>query len=129
VSFRGGSTTTFTQTGDRTIEAVVPIGALTGKVRVELPDRTVVSPTRLKVAPWIRSVEPFSAPRGSTITVGGYAFTGARRVVIGGVEAEFVVESYSKITAIVPPTARTGFTKLKVTTAGGTNASPRFRVT
>jgi hypothetical protein len=129
VSFRGGSTTSFTQIGDRSIEAIVPIGALTGYVRVELPDRTLVSPTRLKILPWPRTVEPFSAARGSTITIGGYAFTGARHVTVGGVEAEFVVESYRKITAIVPATARTGFTKLKVTTAGGTYPSPRFRVT
>jgi hypothetical protein len=98
-------------------------------VRVELPDRTLVSPTKLKILPWPRTVEPFSAPRGSTITIGGYAFTGARHVTVGGVEAEFVVDSYSKITAVIPPTARTGFTKLKVTTVGGTYPSPRFRVT
>ena len=129
VSFRGGSTIEFTRIGDRSIEARVPIGVLTGRVRVELPDRTLVSPTRLKILPWPQSVEPFSAARGSTITIRGYAFTGARHVTVGGVEAEFVVESYSKITAIVPATARTGFTKLKVTTAGGTYPSPRFRVT
>jgi hypothetical protein len=40
-----------------------------------------------------------------------------------------VVDSYSKITAVIPATARTGFTKLKVTTVGGTYPSPRFRVT
>jgi hypothetical protein len=129
VSFRGGSTTEFTQIGDRSIETRVPIGALTGYVRVELPDRTLVSPTKLKILPWPRTVEPFSAPRGSTITIGGYAFTGARHVTVGGVEAEFVVDSYSKITAVIPATARTGFTKLKVTTVGGTYPSPRFRVT
>jgi hypothetical protein len=129
VLFRGGSTTEFTQIGDRSIETRVPVGALTGYVRVELPDRTVVSPTKLKILPWPQKVEPFSAPLGSTITISGYAFTGARHVTVGGVEADFVVDSYSKITAVIPSTARTGFTKLKVTTVGGTYPSPRFRVT
>jgi hypothetical protein len=129
VRFRGGvSTTDLTVVGEREIDVRVPIGALTGKIRVQLPDGVILSPTKLLVSPWVQDVEPFSAPRGSEITISGYAFTGAKHVTVGGIEADFTVDSYSKITATVPTNARTGYTRLKVTTPGGTNSSPRFRV-
>jgi hypothetical protein len=129
VTFKGAAATEFTVVDDTTIDVKVPIGALTGKVKVVVPSGTLVSPTRLRVAPWVTSVQPFSAPRGSTIEIGGYTFTGASKVLIFGEPAEFTVHSYTRITAVVPDETRTGFGTLKVKTPGGIGRSPRFRVT
>jgi uncharacterized protein YcnI len=130
VRFRGGVSATGDDVivdGEREISVRVPMGALTGKIRVQLPDGVIVSPTKLLVAPWVRDVDPFFATRGEPVTITGSAFTGAKHVTVGGTEASFTVDSYTQITAIIPTNARTGFTKVKVTTPGGTN-SRRFHV-
>jgi len=129
VSFRGAQATEFTVVDDQTIEVKVPIGALTGKVHIEVPGGTLVSPTKMKIAPWPQQVDPDPAARGSSITIRGYTFTGVKRVQIGGELAEFVVDSYTQITATVPLNARVGFGRLRVYGPGGNGAYTRFRVT
>lgn len=80
---------------------------------------TVVSPP--SAAPTISGFTPTSGRVGVVVTINGANFSGASRVVIGGVAATFTVQSAGQISATVPRRARTG--KISVTTAAGTATS------
>jgi hypothetical protein len=62
-----------------------------------------------------------SGPVGTSVTINGTNFTGTTSVRFGGVSATFVVNSSTKITAVVPAGAVTG--KITVTTPIGTGTS------
>jgi hypothetical protein len=122
VLFNGVAATTFSVDSDTQITAVVPNGALTGKITVSTPGGTVVSSGTFKVQPSITSFTPASGPVGTTVVITGTAFTGATAVTFNGVPATtFTVDSYSQITATVPCCDASG--KIKVTTPGGSGSS------
>jgi uncharacterized delta-60 repeat protein len=85
------------------------------------------------VAPTIASVTPSLAAPGMKISVTGTGFTGATAVSVGGVAANFTVESSTQLTAIVPAGATSGsigVTVGGVTSSGGPGATiPKNRYT
>ena|SRR5437899_11409610 len=105
------------------------MGALTGKIVVATPGGNATGSLTFKVKPTITSFAPTRGPVGTSVTITGTAFTGAKAVKFNGVSATiFTVDSYTQITATVPAGATTG--KIKITTPGGSaTSSTRFRVT
>src|SRR5207237_6392691 len=79
-------------------------------------------------APMITGFNPATGPVGSTVTINGSAFTGARAVSFNSTAAaSFNVVSDTQINAIVPAGATSG--PISITTATGTaTTSVRFLV-
>jgi hypothetical protein len=75
-------------------------------------------------APVITDVEPSQGPLtgGNAVVISGTGFTGTTQVEFGGVDAIFVVNSDSEITATAPPGNAPGTVDVTVTTSGGTSA-------
>ncbi|WP_158546221.1 choice-of-anchor D domain-containing protein [Adhaeribacter pallidiroseus] len=121
VTFNGVAAT-FTIVSTTRVTAVVPAGATTGLISVTNPVGTVSSAQPYNIIPKITSFTPTIAATGSTITINGTSFTGATSVKFNGLEAaSFVVNSSTKITAVVPANATTG--QISVTTPSGTGTS------
>ncbi|MCW2539429.1 MAG: cell surface receptor domain protein [Frankiales bacterium] len=77
------------------------------------------------IAPTVNMITPTSGPTGggTTVTITGTGFTGAKKVTFGGVSAtSFTVVSSTKITAISPAQGA-GDHPVYVNTAGGTSAA------
>jgi len=75
-------------------------------------------------APTVTSMSPTSGPAtgGTTVTITGTNFSGARAVTFGGTMASgYTVNSTTQITATAP--AGTGTVDVRVITAGGTSAT------
>ena len=80
------------------------------------------------VAPTVDVFAPASGPVATEVTLSGRGFEGASEVAFHGFTADFVVDSGTQITAIVPAGATTG--PIAVTTVGGTGTSAtHFTVT
>jgi hypothetical protein len=135
VTFGGVSAGTFSVNGAGTrITAIVPNGAVTGKITVTTPGGTATSATNFTVtttaaAPTISSFSPTSGPVGTSVRINGSGFAGATAVKFNGVSASFTVNAQgTRIDTKVPTGATTG--KITVTTPGGTATSAKnFTVT
>ena len=127
----GGVEATFTINSSTQITAIVPPGAMTGKIRVanalggvQTADVYTVLPTPL---PSVTSFNPASGAVGTTVVIKGTGFTAITSVQFGGSEATFTVNSPTQITAKVPASAVTG--KIKVTNyVGSAQSSAVFTV-
>ena len=112
----------FSVMSDTTIVSTVPFGALRGTISVHTPGGNVTTKHQFfKVTPQITGFTPMFGPAGTPVTISGSAFTNATQVVFNGVAATFTVDSYSQITATVPPSATSG--PLAVTTKSGKGTS------
>ena len=112
----------FSVMSDTTIDSTVPFGAMRGTISVHTPSGNVTSKHKyFKVTPQITGFTPTSGQPGTSVTISGSAFTSATQVTFNGVAATFTVDSYSQITATVPPAATSG--PLAVTTTWGTGTS------
>lgn len=125
VTFNGVSATSFTVQSSTRINAVVPVGATTGKIAVTSSLGTGTSATNFTVgtacSPTISSFTPSNGPVGTTVIITGDDFTGTITVKFDGVNAPFTVNSDSQITTTVPTGATTG--KITVTNGNGTGTS------
>ena len=117
-----GTNASFTVNSDIDISANVPNGATTGLITVVTTSGTNSSTSNFVVVPTITSFTPASGIPGTSVTIVGYAFTGATAVAFNGTNATFTVDSYGQITATVPAGATTG--TITVTTPSGTATSP-----
>lgn len=134
VSFGGVAATAITVNLATQITATVPIGAVTGRIRVTTPSGFGESTTNFIVsvplpAPTISSFTPANGGVGTIVAITGSNFTGATAVSFGGVSTTtIVVNSATQITATVPTSAVTG--QISVTTPAGSGASAtNFQVT
>ena len=116
-----GVPATFTVSSYTTIVAKVPAGATVGPISVTTPAGTKQSATSFKPIPTIKSFTPSGAQAGKSVIINGANFLHAASVKFHGAPATFVVNSFAKITAKVPPSATVG--KITVTTNGGTATS------
>ncbi len=116
-----GTNSSFTVNSDIDISATVPNGATTGLITVVTPSGTNSSTSNFDVLPTITSFTPGSGIPGTSVTIVGYAFTGATVVAFNGTNATFTIDSYNQITATVPAGATTG--TITVTTPSGTATS------
>jgi hypothetical protein len=110
VSFGGTPAVSFTIDSDSQIRAIVPSGAMTGKIAVTNSSGTGFSANDfiVIVAPSILSFAPMSGLVGTEVTVTGSGFSGATQVDFNGLPASsFAVDSDSQIRADVPNGART----------------------
>ena len=126
VRFGGTAATRFTVVFDTQIQAVVAAGA-TGAVSVITPNGTgtLAGFTFVPPAPRITSFTPATAAAGTSVVVNGANFTGATAVNFGGVAAaSFVVNSATRITAVVAAASASG--DVSVTSPNGTGTRTGF---
>jgi uncharacterized repeat protein (TIGR03803 family) len=121
VSFGGTLATTFHATSDTMLTAKIPVGALTGVVKIVTSGGTLLGSHNFKVLPTVKTINPTSGVVGTVVTITGTGLTQATKVTFGGKAGTFTVNSDSQITATVPTTAKTG--KIEVTTPGGAASS------
>lgn len=120
----GGAAATFSVASATSVTAVVPSGAVTGKISIVTPQGTAISAgnfTLSVAAPTIASFSPTSGQGGTSVTLTGTNFTGATAVKFNGTTATFSVTDATHISATVPSGATSG--TISVTTPGGTAAS------
>jgi hypothetical protein len=131
-SFTGASRVTFNGTAasytvnsPTSIAATVPTGATTGPISVTTSGGTATSTGSFTVTlppPTITSFSPTSGHAGQQVTITGSNFTGATSLKLGGVSAQFTINSATKATATVP-TIPHGFYTWSVTTPSGSGIS------
>ncbi|OFW77367.1 MAG: hypothetical protein A2Z48_10745 [Actinobacteria bacterium RBG_19FT_COMBO_70_19] len=125
VKFKNTSATSFAVNSATQITAVVPSGAMTGKISVTTPGGTASSATNFTVtaagSPTIVSFSPTSGSVGTGVTITGTNLTGTTSVAFNGTSASFTVNSSTQITATVPPLATTG--PITATNPNGTGTS------
>jgi hypothetical protein len=127
VSFNNVAATNFTVLDDTQITATVPMGATTGPIQVTSLAGTSTFATNFAVgpAPTITSFTPTIGAAGTQVTITGTNFTGVISVLFNGNSfgmANFVVNSSTQITAIVPPNVVSSG-RIQVNTATGTATS------
>jgi len=116
VSFNGTSAS-FVVVSDTFIQAVVPVHATSGLLKVITPSGTLTSNRTFLVKPQIVSFSPASGAVGTTIVIDGVSLTQTSRITFNSVAAPtFTVDSDSQVTVTVPVGAQTG--KIGVTTIG-----------
>ena len=120
VSFNG-IPATFKVVSDTFLTAKVPVGALTGLVRIVTSEDTLLTSHNFLVLPAITTISPTSGVVGTVVKISGSGLTQATKVTVGGKAGTFTVHGDSQITATVPAGAKTG--KIVVTTPGGTATS------
>lgn len=123
VLFKDGVPAVFTVDSSSQITAVVPEGAISGRIKVTTPAGTATSSTAFKVvrAPELTSFAPASGAVGDVVKLSGANFVDVIEVSFGSVEAPFAVVSPTAISATVPPGAAAG--PITVVTAGGSVTS------
>lgn len=122
VKFGTKIATSFTVVSPTRVTAVVPTGAITGKISV-VTSTTALSALNFTVLPpGLTSFSPAAGQLGATITIDGTNFTGATAVKFGTkAAASFTIVSPTRIQAVVPVGAITS--TLAVTGMGGTGYS------
>jgi hypothetical protein len=124
VTFSGTPATSFTVDSETQIRATVPAGATTGKIGVRNSAGTGLSANDFIVTnmPVITSFTPSNGPVGTEVTITGTNLTAITTVTFNGaVAANFIVDSSTRIRAMVPAGATTG--KIGVTNSAGTGSS------
>jgi IPT/TIG domain/PASTA domain len=99
---------------------VAPSGTVAGK--------EILLSAEVQPAPAITAIDPFfgSVAGGTSVTITGTDLGAASAVKFGSVPATgFTVDSETQITAIAPPSAKTGTVDVTVTTLAGTSPAVR----
>jgi hypothetical protein len=126
-----GTAASYTVNSPTSIAATVPAGATTGPIAVTTSGGTATSTDSFTVTmapPTITNFSPASGHPGQQLAITGSNFTGTTSLKLGGVSAQFTLNSATKITATVP-TIPHGLYKWSVTTPAGTGTSTNsFRV-
>lgn len=125
VEFAGGIAAIFTIDASNRITATVPLGAVSGPIRVTNPGGTSTSTRSFTVAsilPQIVGFVPAYGPPGTSVRIGGDNLSTATAVRFNGVPvAGFSVVSDTQINAVVPAGATSG--RITVITGLGTATS------
>jgi hypothetical protein len=124
IAFGGVPAATFAVDSDTQIRAIVPAGAITGKVSITTNTGVVISLANYEVIapPTVTSFNPTWGKPGTEVTIIGSDFTGATSVRFGDfLASSFTIDSDTQIRAIVPVDAVDG--KITVVTGNGTASS------
>jgi hypothetical protein len=122
VSIGGVSASTFTVLSNNALTVTVPVGALTGIVRVIAPAGSYQTTSNFVVQPTITGFSPAFGPAGTSVNITGANLAGVTSVKFSGVPASsFSGASFGQVTAVVPPTAVSG--PIAVTTPDGSAQS------
>jgi sugar lactone lactonase YvrE len=113
------------------LKSIVPEGASTGLVSVDVNGRIGVGPvfTIIAEAPVISSIDPTSGKAGTIVTVNGNNFSeiiSENKVTFNGAEATLTSASTTVLVAIVPEDATSG--PVRVMVNGMTAMGPDFTV-
>lgn len=129
VTFNGVAASSFTSIGPETLLASVPDGASAGPIRVENPQGTAASPDDFQVVPppSISSLSTNKGSAGDEVAIDGSGLGWVSSVTFGGVEAQIIGQSDTRITVLVP-NAGTGFRLVKAMSPGGTASGGFFRI-
>jgi hypothetical protein len=118
VKFGAKASPTVTFVSGTQIKAVVPNGAVTGKISVTTPAGTGTSATNFTVTLSITGFSPASGPTGTVVTINGLGFNSSSTVKFNGAVASTVVHvSATQLKATVPSAATTGSITVTNTTA------------
>lgn len=124
------STVTFVSTTQ--LKAIVPNGAVAGKISVATAAGIGTSATNFVPTLSITSFSPLKGPTGTTVTIKGIGFNSGSKVKFKGVTASSVTHvSATQLKATVPPTATTGPITVTNTTkpAGTVSSKASYTVT
>jgi hypothetical protein len=126
-----GKAANFNIVSDTQINAKVPNGASTGKIAVTTAAGTGTSASNFTVTFSITSFSPASGPAGTTVTINGVGFTSGSVVKFNGVTANKTFVNSTKLTAVVPASATTGFITVTNTAApvGTVTSATKFTKT
>ncbi len=121
VEFATGLAASYVVTASNRISAVVPVGTVSGLIRITTPGGVVASPrnfTITPITPSISGLTPGFGDVGSAVLITGANLGEATEVRFNGVMAgSFNVNGASSVTALVPVGATSG--KVRVTTPSG----------
>jgi len=118
VAFNGIPASSITVVNNSSLQAVVPVGATTGLIRVTTPAGTAYSSLAFGVQPTVLGFSPGAGPPGTIVTITGANLDeGLVSIKFNGVTAAHTTPSFGQVTATVPATL-TG--PIAVTTTNGT---------
>ncbi len=118
VSFGGALATFPPATNNLTLVVSVPVGAISGKLRVTTPAGSATAPNNFLVEPTLFAFTPGSGPPGTgVVLMGANLDEGLSSVKFNGAAAAFGNVSFGQATAIVPAAATTG--PIMITTTNG----------
>lgn len=120
VSFNGVSAS-FSVVNNNTINATVPVGAMTGPISVTTPGGATNTGSYFATHPAVLGFNPPSGVPGTLVTINGSSFDHATAVLFNGASAEFTPGNNTQLTATVPTNATTG--PISVVAPAGTGAS------
>lgn len=120
----GGISASFTATAN-SIATTVPPDAPLGEVQITLMNAggTTQIPFTVMDDPIVTSFSPTSGAVGDVITISGVNLIDVQSVTIGGIEADFTVESATNIDFVVPEGATTGFIAVATITGESTGTN------
>ncbi len=124
VSFNGTGVSGFIVDSDALLRAIVPAGAITGKISLSNNDGTGESVADFVVIqpPVLSSFIPNNGPVMTEVTLIGSGFTGTTDVLFNGTSASvFTIDSDTQLLATVPSGASTG--QISITNDAGTGMS------
>jgi len=123
VRFNGLDAASFNVLSNRAIQAVVPVVATTGLIRIITPAGSVFTGSNFVVQPTILSFSPAFGAVGTNVTITGANFNvGTPVVKFNGVPAGVPTGvTFGQLSAVVPAGATTG--PITVTTTDGTATS------
>ncbi len=99
------------------LTVIVPTGATTGPISIEVDDRKTTSTTDFIVAPTLADFTPTSGVVGTIVTINGTNFssdTNENIVKFNNVSATVSTASVTNLTVTVPPEAKTGQITIQV---------------
>ncbi|MGH7449823.1 MAG: DUF7594 domain-containing protein, partial [bacterium] len=117
-----GKVANFTLDSNTQLRATVPVGAISGKIRITNANGSASYAQNfiVTVQPVIASFTPTTGIAGTQVTITGSHFNGTSSVTINGRTATtFYLDSASKIRANVPTGAAVGAGKIVVTNSAG----------
>jgi len=126
VTFNGIPAASFVEDSDTQLRAIVPASATTGKISMTNAIGSGSSATNFTMLapPMISSFTPANGPAATEVTLNGSFFIGATGVSFNGNAAtSIIVDSDTKIRALVPNGASPGTGKIVVTNALGSATS------
>ncbi|MHB1461090.1 MAG: IPT/TIG domain-containing protein [Armatimonadota bacterium] len=122
VNFNSFPAQSYTIDSDTQITAVVPANATTGKIYLDIPHASKLSPATFTVLPTITSFTPASGKPGDTVVIQGTAFVNVLGVKFNDIAAaSWSRNSNTSVNAVIPVGAGTG--KIQITTLDGVATS------
>jgi len=128
VFFNGVRAANFNVINNSNLNVAVPLGALSGAIRLVAPGGSAISTGSFIVRPTLASFSPAFGPVGTTVTLSGANFDAGSAVVrFNGVQASAPAGvTFGKLTVTVPAGASTGLISISTVDGSDTNSMPFY---